>query len=161
MLFITISIIGSIFIVLGFIGCFLPVLPGPPLSFIGLLMLAIVRHFSPPLTAILMTIMLIITIVVTGLDYVIPSLGAKRYGASRWGIWGSMAGMIIGLFFFPPFGMIIGAFIGATAGEMLVGKRGMAVLRAGQGILMGVLLGVALKLAATGVMAYYFIRGLF
>ena len=83
MLFITISIIGSIFIVLGFIGCFLPVLPGPPLSFIGLLMLAIVRHFSPPLTAILMTIMLIITIVVTGLDYVIPSLNAKRYKTSR------------------------------------------------------------------------------
>ncbi len=161
MLFITVSIIGSILIILGFAGCVLPVLPGPPLSFIALLMLALVRHFSPPLTTTLLIIMLVITIVVTGMDYIIPSLGAKRYGASRWGIWGSVAGMITGLFFFPPFGMIIGAFIGATAGELLVGKRGMAVLKASQGILMGVLLGVALKLAATGIMAYYFVRGLF
>lgn len=161
MLFITVSIIGSIFVILGFIGCVLPVLPGPPLSFIGLLMLALVRHFSPPLTATLLIIMFIITIVVTGLDYVIPSLGAKRYGASKWGIWGSVAGMIIGIFYFPPFGMIIGAFIGAAAGEILVGKRGMAVFKASQGILMGVLLGVVLKLAASGVITYYFIRGLF
>jgi uncharacterized protein YqgC (DUF456 family) len=161
MLFITVSIIGSIFIIMGFIGCILPVLPGPPLSFIGLFMLALVQHFSPPLTSTLIIIMLIITIVVTGLDYIIPSLGAKRYGASKWGIWGSVVGMIIGLFFFPPFGMIIGAFVGATAGEMLVGKRGKAVLRASRGILMGVLLGVVLKLAASGIMTYYFIRGLF
>jgi uncharacterized protein YqgC (DUF456 family) len=161
MLFITVSIIGSIFIIVGFIGCVLPVLPGPPLSFVALLMLALVQHFSPPLTATLLIIMLIITVIVTGLDYVIPSLGAKRYGASKWGVWGSVVGMIIGIFFFPPFGMIIGVFIGATAGEMLVGKRGMALLKASQGILMGVILGVALKLAASGVMTYYFIRALF
>ncbi|MGA1840831.1 MAG: DUF456 domain-containing protein [bacterium] len=139
----------------------MPVLPGPPLSFIGLLMLALVQHFTPPLTPTLLIILFIITILVTGLDYIIPSLGAKRYGASKWGIWGSVAGMIIGIFYFPPFGMIIGAFIGAAAGEMLVGKKGMAVLKASQGILMGVLLGVVLKLTVSGVMTYYFIRGLF
>ena len=108
-----------------------------------------------------MLIMAMITIMASGLDYVIPSLGARRYGASRWGIWGSVAGMLIGIFFFPPFGMLIGAFVGAIAGELLGGKRGIAVLRAGQGILMGILFGAVLKLAVCGVMTYYFIRALF
>jgi uncharacterized protein YqgC (DUF456 family) len=161
MLLIITGIIGSVFILLGFAGSVLPVLPGPLLSFIGLLLLAIVRRFSPPLTLTLILLLAMITIIVSGLDYAIPSLGAKRYGASRWGIWGSIAGMIIGIFFFPPFGMLIGAFIGAIAGELLGGKRGVAVLRAGQGILMGILFGAVLKLAVCGVMTYYFIRALF
>jgi uncharacterized protein YqgC (DUF456 family) len=161
MLIIITGIIGSVFILLGFAGSLLPVLPGPPLSFIGLLLLAIVQRFSPPLTLTLILILAMITVIVSGLDYAIPSLGAKRYGASRWGIWGSVAGMLIGIFFFPPFGMLIGAFIGAIAGELLGGKRGMAALRAGQGILMGILFGAVLKLAVCGVMTYYFIRALF
>jgi len=161
MLIIITGIIGSVFILLGFAGSVLPVLPGPTLSFVGLLLLAIVQRFSPPLTLTLILVMALITVIVTGLDYAIPSLGARRYGASRWGIWGSVAGMLIGIFFFPPFGMLIGAFIGAIAGEMLGGKRGRAVLRAGQGILMGILFGAVLKLAVCGVMTYYFIRALF
>ena len=161
MLIIITGIIGSIFMLMGFAGSVLPVLPGPPLSFIGLLILAIVQRFSPPLTLTLMLILALITVLATGLDYVIPSLGARRYGASRWGIWGSVAGMLIGIFFFPPFGMLVGAFIGAIAGELLGGKRGIAVLRAGQGILMGILFGAVLKLAVCGVMTYYFIRALF
>jgi len=161
MLLIFVEIIGSILMIVGFVGCVLPVLPGPPISFIGLFLLALVQRFSPPLTVTLMIIMAVMAIAVSAMDYVIPSLGAKRYGASKWGIWGSVIGMIVGIFFFPPFGMLIGAFLGAIAGEWLKGKRGWAALRAGQGILMGVILGVVVKLAASGVMTYYFIRALF
>ena len=161
MLLIIIEIIGSILMIVGFIGCLLPVLPGPPVSFLGLFILALAQRFSPPLTVTLVIIMAIITIAVTALDYIIPSLGARHYGASRWGIWGSVIGMIVGIFFFPPFGMLIGALIGAIAGEWLQGKRGWSVLRAGQGILMGIVFGAVMKLTASGVMTYYFIRALF
>jgi len=87
-------IIGAIFILLGLAGSVLPALPGPPLSFIGLLLFALARDFSPPLTSTLIIIMLIVTIAVAVVDYFIPLIGAKKYGASRWGIYGSLGGMI-------------------------------------------------------------------
>ena len=90
-------IIGAIFILLGLLGSVLPVLPGPPLSFIGLFLVALVRNFSPPLTPTLILIMLIIAIAVTVVDYFIPLIGAKKYGTSKWGIYGSVLGMILEL----------------------------------------------------------------
>lgn len=95
------------------------------------------------------------------LDYVAPALGAKKYGASRRGLWGSAIGMIIGIFFIPPWGMIVGAFIGALVGELVSGKSGSKALRAGWGILIGNVLGVGLKLAFTAVVLFYYIKAMF
>jgi uncharacterized protein YqgC (DUF456 family) len=103
--------------------------------------------------------MAVITLAVTIGDYVIPLWGARRYGASKWGIWGSVAGMAIGLFF-SPFGMILGALIGAVVTEWLVQKEKGQALRAGWGVFIGSLLGTVLKLGVSGMMAYYFVRGL-
>ena len=156
----TIAIItGAFLILLGLAGCILPVLPGPPLSFIGLFLLALVKHFSAPLTPTVIILMAVITLAVTIGDYVIPLWGARRYGASKWGIWGSVAGMAIGLFF-SPFGMILGALIGAVVTEWLVQKEKGQALRAGWGVFIGSLLGTVLKLGVSGMMAYYFVRGL-
>lgn len=152
-------VIGSILIILGLAGSILPVLPGPPLSFIGILLLALVNHFSPPLTSTLIIIMATVTIVVSAVDYVIPLLGAKRYGASKWGVWGSVLGMAIGIFW-SPFGMLVGAFIGAVAAEWLVHKKKGEAFRAGWGVVIGTLLGTILKLGVSGMMAYYFVRAL-
>ncbi len=155
-------ILGSVFIILGFIGCILPVLPGPPLSFAGLFILALVKGFSPPLTVMTILILGIVALIAYGLDYIIPSIGAKKYGASKWGIIGSIAGMLIGILFFPPFGIFIGGFMGAFLFEWIVeGKDSKAALRAGQGVLIGSLLGIVIKLMASGVITYYFIYGLF
>ena len=152
-------ILGAVLIFLGTVGCVLPLLPGPPLSLIGLLLLALVNHFSPPLTATLIIVMAVITIAVTLGDYLIPLWGAKKYGTSKWGIWGSVAGMAIG-FLFSPFGMLLGALIGAVVVEWVVQKEKEKALKAGWGVIMGSLLGTVLKLGVSAMMAYYFIRGL-
>lgn len=152
-------VIGGIFVLVGIAGCVLPILPGPILSFFGLLLLALINHFSPPLTLTLVIVMAILTVVVTIGDYIIPLWGAKRYGTSKWGIWGSVAGMAIGLFF-SPFGMLLGALIGAVAVEWLVQKEKGKAFKAGWGVIVGSLLGAVLKLGVSGTMTYYFVRGL-
>jgi uncharacterized protein YqgC (DUF456 family) len=152
-------IIGALLILLGLAGCVLPVLPGPPLSFVGLLLLALINHFLPPLTPTLIIVMAIITLAVTVAEYILPLVSAKRYGASKWGIWGSVLGMAIGIFF-SPFGMLLGAFIGAVAVEWLVQKEKGRAIKAGWGVFIGSLVGTALKLGASGMMVYYFVRGL-
>ena len=152
-------IVGSILVLLGIAGCVLPILPGPVLIFLGLLLLALLKNFFSPLTPTVMIVMAILTVVVTIGDYMIPLWGAKRYGASKWGIWGSVAGMAIGIFF-SPFGMVLGAFIGAVTVEWLVQKEKGKTLRAGWGVIIGGLAGTALKLGVSAVMVYYFICGL-
>src|SRR4030042_441302 len=149
-------IIGSILMLLGLAGSILPMLPGPPLSFIGLFLLALLTHFSPPLTPTLVIILAIVTILVIVMDYIIPLLGAKRYGASKWGIWGSVLGMVIGIFW-SPFAMLVGAIIGAVVAEWLVGKKKREALRAGWGGVMGTLFATILRLGVSGGMIYYFI----
>ncbi|MEW6377737.1 MAG: DUF456 domain-containing protein [Thermodesulfobacteriota bacterium] len=152
-------IIGSILILLGLVGSILPVLPGPPISFVGLLLLALVNDFSPPLTSTLLMTLGIITVVVTAVDYVIPLFGANRYGASKWGVWGSLMGMAIGIFW-SPFGMLLSAFARAVIAEWLVHKKKGQALKAGWGVVVGTLLGTILKLGISGMMAYYFVRAL-
>ena len=159
MLEIIIIIIGFVLILLGLIGSVFPVLPGPPLSFLGLLLLAFIRGFSPPLTTILILIMAFITLVISLVDHFLPMYGAKRYGASKWGIWGSVIGMAVG-FFYPPFGVLIGAFIGAVLLEWLFKRKKGQALKAGWGVFVSFLWGTALKLGICGVMAYYFIKAL-
>jgi len=151
--------IGSIFVLVGIAGCVLPILPGPVLIFLGLLVLALLKGFFPPLTPTLMIVMAILTVIVTIGDYMIPLWGAKKYGTSKWGIWGSVAGMAIGLLF-SPFGMLLGAVIGAVAVEWLVQKERGKAFKAGWGVIVGSLLGAVLKLGVSGMMVYYFIRGL-
>jgi len=152
-------IIGSILVLLGLAGSILPILPGPPLGFIGLFLLALLRHFSPPLTPALIIILAVVTIFVVVMDYIIPLLGARRYGASKWAVWGSVLGMAIGIFL-SPFAMLAGAFAGAVVVEWLAGKKKGEAFRAGWGVVMGALFATVLRLAVSGVMTYYFVRAL-
>ena len=152
-------VIGSIFVLVGIAGCVLPILPGPVLIFLGLLILALLKDFFPPLTPTLMIVMAFLTVIVTIGDYMIPLWGAKKYGTSKWGIWGSVAGMAIGLLF-SPFGMLLGAVIGAVAVEWLVQKERGKAFKAGWGVIVGSLFGAVLKLGVSGMMVYYFIRAL-
>ncbi|WP_372948920.1 DUF456 domain-containing protein [Mariniphaga sp.] len=152
-------VLGAFFIVGGILGGVLPVLPGPPLSYIGLLFL----HFTDKyqFSTRFLIIWLIVAAVVTIIDYFIPIWGTKRFGGSKRGIWGSIIGLIIGLFFFPPFGIIIGPFAGAVIGELSAGKDSGAALKSGFGSFIGFLVGTLMKLVVSGLMAWHFGKELF
>jgi uncharacterized protein YqgC (DUF456 family) len=151
--------VGIVMMISGILGGVLPVLPGPPLSYIGLLLLHFTERyqFSPRF----LIIWAFITVLVYALDYVIPVWGTKRYGGSKRGVWGSIIGLVIGLFFFPPFGIFIGPFAGADLGELSSGKDSGAALRSGFGSFAGFLTGTILKLITSGLMTWYFFRELF
>ncbi|MCX7848571.1 MAG: DUF456 domain-containing protein [bacterium] len=150
-------IVGSTLIILGLAGCFLPVLPGPTLCFGALLLMGLVSGFEGPTSVTVMMVTGAITAVVSVVDYFVPILGARQFGATRWGLWGAVLGLVAGLALFPPFGLIVGALVGAVIGELGGGKDIGAALRAGAGVFIGGVLSLVLKLAAWGVMTYYFI----
>ncbi|NOY58322.1 MAG: DUF456 family protein [Calditrichaeota bacterium] len=157
---IVLIILGLLVALTGLVGCILPVVPGPPLSFLALILISMAKHwhaFSPQF----LYIMAGLTILVTVLDYVVPAAGARKYGASKLGVWGSIIGMFVGLLFFPPWGVIFGAFLGALVGELIIGKEGKQALRAGWGVFVGNMIGVGLKLAVSFVMLFYYIKAMF
>ncbi len=154
---IVLVIIGMIFILAGLIGCIVPALPGPPLSYIGLWWLQ-ATDFADYSTRFLI-ISAVIMIIVTVLDYIIPAWGAKKWGGSRAGMIGAMAGLVAGLFL-PPVGIILGPFLGAVAGELIIGRETNDALKSGIGSFIGFLAGTGLKLATCIAFTYYFIKEL-
>jgi len=157
---IVLIILGLLFALIGLIGCILPVIPGPPLSFFSLIILSYAKNWEPFSTTFLI-VMAGLTILASVLDYVVPAIGAKKYGASKLGIWGSIIGMIFGLFIFPPWGVLVGAIIGALAGELVGGKKGKKALRATWGVFVGNIMGVGLKLAFCGTILFLYIKEMF
>jgi uncharacterized protein YqgC (DUF456 family) len=105
--------------------------------------------------------MAVITVVVSVLDYAMPAGGAKKYGASRWGIWGSLIGMPLGLVFFPPWGIIIGGIAGALLGELIVGKETGKALQASWGIFVGFMLSTGLKVLFCCVILFFYLKEMF
>ena len=155
---ILLATLGGILMILGIIGCVLPVIPGPPLSFVGLLLL----HFSnyAEFSFEFLLLMGAIAVIVTIMDYILPVWGTKKFGGSKAGMWGAAIGLVLGLIFFPPLGIIVGPFAGAVIGEALTGKDAANSFKAGLGSLMGLMVGIGLKLAASIAMTYYFIKEL-
>ena len=148
-------ILGIIMLVVGIIGCLVPVLPGPALSYLGLIMLHLSRfgHFSKSVLIALAAI----TIVVTILDYIVPIWGTRKFGGSKYGMRGATVGLVIGLFL-GPVGIIVGPLIGAIVGELIFKDDMKYALKAGFGSLLGFLTGIGLKLAASFVMTFYFVK---
>lgn len=144
MLDITLLILGFLLIIVGIIGSILPALPGPPLSWIGLLLVYLTSWVEVNYAVIIFTA--ILTIIISILDYVIPSKGTKYFGGSKYGIWGTNIGLIAGLFF-PPFGFIIGPFVGAFAGELYHNRTDQKrALKAATGSFIGFLSSIFIKL---------------
>lgn len=159
------EIIAVVFGVVGLLGCILPVLPGPPLSYAGLIIMylwcngPLESGAAEPITGRFMLIWLAVTVAVSILDYVVPALFTKWTGGSREAVRGSLAGTIIGLVFFPPFGIIAGAFLGALLGEILLnGKQLGESLLSAIGSFLGFIFGTGIKLVASAMMLYHIVK---
>jgi len=144
--------------VIGILGCLLPVLPGPPVSYAGLILLQLTtRH---PFSARFLIIYGILTALAFVIDYVMPIYGTKKFQGTKYGMWGSAIGLIIGILFFSPFGIIIGPLLGAFLGELLDGKDIVRAMKSSLGSLIGFLAGTAIKLVLSITMAYYYVINL-
>lgn len=155
-LWITLSVVLA---VAGIVGCILPFIPGPPLNYLALLLL----QFSlsqPPFSSRFLIIWLIITIIITLLDYYVPIWGTRKFGGTQGGVWGAALGLLLGIIFFPPFGLIAGPLLGAITGELLAGNNTTAALRAGFGSFVGFLAGVIMKLAVSITLTYHLFKAI-
>ena len=142
----------------GIVGAIVPALPGPPLSFASLLTV----YFTCPgsISTEMLIWMLVLTIVVSVLDYIAPIWLTKIGGGSKAAIWGSTIGLIAGLFF-APFGLILGplagAFIGEMSNESSLGKATKVALMS----FISFLLTTGLKLSLSAIMTFYTFVGIY
>ena len=155
-------ILAVLCVITGVLGSILPVLPGPPISYVGLL-LAHWAGYGEFSTSFLLT-WLIITAAVTVIDYLIPPYLTRLTGGSKEAARWSLAGMLVGIFIFPPVGMIGGMFLGALLGELYSHRAEnrdvWKALKVAFGSLVGFILGTGIKLVSAGFMFYYVIAAL-
>ena len=151
--------IAIILILVGLLGCILPIIPGPPLSFLGLLILHY-TDFADYSTNFLL-IVAFVAIIVTVLDYIVPIWGTKKFGGTKAGMWGATIGMIIGIILLGPLGLILGPLVGAIIGESIKGANNKDAFRSGLGAFFGFLMGIGLKLAASIYITWHFVKGVF
>ena len=146
-----ILLIAAIVIIVGIGGCVLPVIPGPPIAFVGLL----ITHFTDQeyrFTIATLIIYGVLAAAITVLDFLVPAWGTKKFGGTKYGSWGSTIGLLLVVFFIPiPFvgpilGIIIAPFLGAVIGEKIGGMETNKALKAGFGSFIGFLTGTLLKL---------------
>lgn len=145
--------------VTGIVGSVVPGLPGPPLSWAGLLCAYMVGRTGQgdPMSVTLLMVWLGITILVTVLDYILPAWLTKLTGGSKYAGWGAIAGLFIGLFF-TSIGAIFGTLLGAFLAELLLGDKGVFdSVKSAAGAFAGFMLTMGLKLVVCGVMMYHII----
>ena len=146
----------------GIVGCIIPAIPGPPLTYASILLMYLFNNQNYAITGKFLLVWIVIVAAVTILDYVVQPYFTKITGGSKLAIRYSIAGMVAGMVFFPPFGIIAGSFIGALIAEFVVNKKPLQnSLLAAFGAFLGFIFGTGLKLAASVTMLYYLIRFIF
>ena len=138
-------VLAAVCVAAGIAGIVLPALPGAPLVWLGLLFAAWAEDFTrvSGWTLAFLALLALFTIVI---DLLASAAGAKRVGASRWAIVGAAAGTVIGLFLGLP-GLVLGPFLGAVAGELVTRPDWRRAGKVGLGTSLGLLLGIAAKIA--------------
>lgn len=133
----------------GIVGCVVPGLPGPPLNYAGML---IVQYVLNPFEIYTLVVFGIVTVAVLLIDYLLPVWFARKLGATKQGIWGSLIGMVIGIIF-TPIGMMIGLLLGAIIGDLIAGRTSVQATRSGLATFFGTFLSIGLKLGLAGVIS--------
>lgn len=154
------ALLGVFLMFLGLAGVFIPLLPGVPLAWAGLLLYAFATDFSVISLSVIL-IFLFLTLLVAGIDIIAPIIGAKKFDASKYGIIGATLGFIVGVFTLGPIGIIAGPFLGAFLGEYFSGKEVSRAGRSAFGTFIGFLTGSLIKLALILVMVGFLVASLF
>lgn len=147
-------------LIIGIAGSIIPVLPGPPISFLGLL----IFHFftSYQIDVDVLWLLAAAVSIITFLDYWLQVYGVKRFGGGKKAINGTILGLVLGFFIFPPFGVIIGPFIGAFIGARMEVKEDLSsAMKIALGALAGFLGGTLLKFTLSIYIAVLFVNQFF
>lgn len=155
---IVLLIVAWVLVVAGTTGIFIPMVPGVPLLWVALLILAWVSDFTV-LSGTVIVVTGVLMLIAQGVDYVAGTLGAKAMGATTRGVMGAFVGVIVGLLTLGPLGIIIGPFVGALLAELMAGRSERAALRAGMGTLVGFLGGTFIQMLYGMVLLGYFVYG--
>jgi len=132
----------------------LPILPGPPLAFVGLWIQQ--AKTQPPFETPFLWLWAGITIVISALDYWMPVYSTKKFGGSNYGLWGCTLGLIAGLWM-GPIGIVLGPFVGAFIGEILANQNSERAFKAALGSFVGFLFSTLMKLIACAIMIWYWV----
>jgi len=153
-------ILAVLFFTVGLAGSFLPVIPGAILIWLGMLVYGILTKFATLSTAFFIGQALAAALVYI-VDYLAGAYGAKRYGGSRYSVYGSIIGTVVGIILLGPAGIIFGPFAGAIIGELLNQKPPDIAFKIGVGTLLGLLSGTIIKLAIQFIMIIWFFWALY
>lgn len=159
MLDILLIVAGGLCLITGLLGCILPAIPGPPISYAGLLLLHITDKVQYSTSQLLLWLLLVVVIQI--LDYFTPIIGSKYSGGTKWGSWGSLIGSIVGIIFLGRQGVIIGPFGGAFIGELLGDRSTREAFKSGIGALLGFLVGTVIKVVMCSYFVWCFVQVLF
>lgn len=156
------EILALVAAVFGIVGSIMPGLPGPPVSWVGMLLVFFAEKGTDnPMTLTVLIVWLVITIVVSILDYIVPSWTTRAAGGHKAASTGALIGLLAGIFL-TPIGMIAGALLGAFIGELMVTDKGVfAAFKAGLGAFVGFIFGTGLKLITSGIMCYLIVKIIF
>ena len=145
MLTVILWILAFVLITAGFVGLIAPALPGPPLVYLGIVCIAWAHDFERIGPASLV-IFGVATLGIVIVDLAASAVGAKRFGATRWGVAGAVVGFAVGVFF-GPLGLVLGPLVGAVGAEMIAGRTTSEAARAGWGATLGLIAGTVAKVA--------------
>jgi hypothetical protein len=158
MTFLLVSI-GAVLLVAGLVCCVSPVVPGPPVSFLSLVLLSWAYDWKA-FSAVFLVVIGAVAVLVSVFDFVLPVTVPKRYGASKAGVWGSVIGMVGGAILLPPWGFLAGVFVGAVLGELIFNKNRKIVLKAALGVFVGTVASILLKTGVSAAIGFFFVRAL-
>lgn len=154
------AVLSSVLMLAGLAGIFLPFIPGVPLAWLGFFIFAFGTGFDR-ISLTTTIVFFVIMLLTAALDFLASMIGAKKYGASKWGVIGASLGLLVGFLIFGFWGIILGPFIGTLVGEMIARKGWVQALKPALGTFFGFLAGTLLKIVVVLIMIGFFIRSWF
>jgi len=156
MVTVVLTVVASVLLLLGFAGVFLPVLPGVPLAWLGILIYAIGTGFEKisVTSTVIFSVLMLLTL---AFDLAAPMLGAKKYQASKWGVMGASLGLLVGILTMGFIGTIVGPLLGALLAELIAKGEPVRAMKAALGTFVGFIAGTLFRTIVVLSMIGFFI----